>query len=185
MAATVQVSLETVVVRSRPDSGEPTFEPVVETRVFQVDSIEVELQQAILAKQQEKVLLAVQPDGVLYQLARRKDVIKLPHDDDGNHLKILQMALKIEFDSSDQSPIIAAYPLRHDNDLVDNDLAKEDWRLILTTVVENSQPNKFRLYNVQKAAGGGVVPPCANPTIDCAHPRNPSELAFCKMNHCI
>ena len=161
------------------------FEPFEETLAFQIDEFKVESKDQIIADQR-KIVLALRPiaDGK-YQMMRRKVDVKLANDLPENKLRLRQLALKVQFESPTKPPVVAAFPITKDLEFEEQQIKDEKgWNLIMTVEPSAGGGSLFRLYNIV-VAGGGAVPPCENPTIDCENPKNRSELLFCAMNGCI
>jgi hypothetical protein len=161
------------------------FEPFEETLDIPIEDFTVESKEQIIADGR-KVVLALRPvaDG-RYQMMRRKADIELSNDIAANALRLRQIALKVQFEKSNQPAAVAAYPITKDIEFTQSQLEDgHGWTLILTEEPGAGGKSLFRLFNVV-VPGGGVVPPCQNPAIDCNNPRNRSELLYCEMNKCV
>ena len=183
MAAKVTARIDYVV---QATNGNGTaFEPFEETLALPIEEFNVEAKEQIIADQR-KVVLALRPvaEGK-YQMMRRRADVKLSNDAAANELRLRQIALKVQFETPNQPTAVAAYPITKDSEFKESDLKDgQGWILLLTEEPGAGGKPLFRLYNVV-VSGGGAVPPCQNPAIDCNNPRNRSELLYCELHKCI
>src|SRR5262245_47927662 len=119
MAAKVTARID-YVVQAANGTG-LAFEPYEEMLALPIEEFNVESKEQIIAANR-KVVLALRPvaDGK-YQMMRRKADVKLSSDAKES-LRLRQIALKVQFEKSNQSAAVAAYPITKDIEFKQSEL---------------------------------------------------------------
>jgi hypothetical protein len=183
MATKVSARMDYVVQGAAGDGT--LLDPFEETLAFSIEEFKSEAKDQIIADKR-KIVLALRPiaDGK-YQMMRRKADIKLSNDRPANKLRLRQLALKVQFEAPARPIVVAAYPITKELEFEDKEIKdQKGWNLILTEEPGAGGGSLFRLYNTE-VSGSAAFPPCQNPAIDCANPKNPSEAIYCSKNGCI